>query len=410
MGLAIYVMPVLAFLACSACTREQRKPLIDIAIISPVDGMYLEQNEPLSIAVEIGAVSGYAFMEVYHDQILLAATSGEQFDTLLLSPHKDKTLHSVSVKAFNGSHDFVEAHSKYTSISCSEESSERESFRTASPAGWFLSGWTAAASEGYQDSYALVSSGGISIAIVKKSIAEAGSVSFYVKNGKGVLEFYVDGKLKSRYFGKDGWGRYAYGLDEGEHICKWISKGAAVSIDEVIFSSGHREHSPGEHLGGGIVFHVDSTAMGGLIAAGEDGKYNGISEIPWGCEGLNLSSGSRAQSKSNGMVNTLAIVKDCDWEQSAARFCFDLVVEEASHLYDDWYLPAIDELDLLHTNREAVGNLHAHYYWSSTSNFSHGAAVIDFFDGRHHGANRNIPRVTGPVSVGINVRAIRKFH
>ncbi|MEZ5073067.1 MAG: hypothetical protein R2751_19510 [Bacteroidales bacterium] len=107
------------------------------------------------------------------------------------------------------------------------------------------------------------------------------------------------------------------------------------------------------------------------------------------------------------MANTRAIVRDCDWLKIAARFCDDLEVSDRGRVYDDWFLPAIYQLDRLHTRKDAVGNLDGEYYWSSTSDYESGAAVINFIDGRHHGANRNIPQAAGPIAIGIFVRPVR---
>jgi hypothetical protein len=245
--------------------------------------------------------------------------------------------------------------------------------------------------------------------MTRKVFSKPGSIRFQVINGTDRLEFYVDGLLKARWFGMNDWAEYVYTLEAGDHILKWIATGDQVGIDEVCFDSGFTQHSPGEYVGGGIVFYVDSSLEHGLIAAFEDGTYDGHREIPWGCNGLQLTSGNRASSNSDGERNTLAIIRDCDWEQTAARYCHNLEVGDGLDIYDDWYLPALDELDLLYKHREIVGNLDGQYYWSSTSQTTFGARVINFYDGSHHGANRNIPKVAGPVSAGIFVRPIRKF-
>ena len=107
--------------------------------------------------------------------------------------------------------------------------------------------------------------------------------------------------------------------------------------------------------------------------------------------------------------NTWAIVQDCNLEQIAARYCFDFTTFHYDTLQDDWYLPAIMELNKLYLNRDMLEGLGGQYYWSSTSSSSSGARVINFIDGSHHGAHRNIPNVSGPVAAGIHVRPIRKF-
>jgi hypothetical protein len=256
---------------------------------------------------------------------------------------------------------------------------------------------------------ALVSSGEHAVAITRKQMLQPGSISFHVEQGKGGLEFFVNGRLRSEWFGQEESSCYYYALDAGTHILKWIASDEQVFLDEVRFETGLSRHSPGEYFGGGIVYVVDSSLEHGLIAAKEDGRYDGRKEIPWGCKDLPIRSGTRAASMSDGQGNTLAIVRDCDWDQNAAHYCHELVIKEGFQLFDDWYLPALYELELLHTYREVVGNLDGEYYWSSTSRSNYGARVINFMDGSHHGANRNIPHVAGPVSAEICVRPIRKF-
>jgi len=46
----------------------------------------------------------------------------------------------------------------------------------------------------------------------------------------------------------------------------------------------------------------------------------------------------------------------------AAKACGDLTASG----YNDWYLPAINELNCLYTNRSAIGGFTDDNYWSST--------------------------------------------
>jgi len=397
-------------LLLSGCGIDQPDQLVDINIKSPENGTFYMQDEPVSISVEIQAPSGYEYMEVYLDQVLITDTDQKTFDTLLMTTNNGTNSHQLNVKAFFRDHSPAEAKSTYSVINRMEEAEDLESFSSAASMAWFLSGWFSDKGSGYEDEYALVSSGELSVALTRKRFLEPGSVCFHVKNGMETLEFYVDGQLKSSWFGREDWSVYIYAVDTGIHVFKWIAREDNVILDEVSFHPGFVKHDLGEHFGGGVIFYVDPNAEHGLIAAHEDGKYDGKKEIPWGCNGLQIRSGTRAASYSDGKGNTLAIIKDCNWEMTAARYCHDLLVRENSKVYDDWYLPALDELDLLHAQSQVVGNLDGEYYWSSTSISTNGARVINFYDGKHHGANRNIPMVTGPVSVGIYVRPIRKFY
>lgn len=49
---------------------------------------------------------------------------------------------------------------------------------------------------------------------------------------------------------------------------------------------------------------------------------------------------------------------------NAGLICYNLVANG----YSDWYLPARDELNVIYTNRVAIGGLSADGYWSSTEN------------------------------------------
>lgn len=54
----------------------------------------------------------------------------------------------------------------------------------------------------------------------------------------------------------------------------------------------------------------------------------------------------------------------------AARICDDYSVTVGSIVYDDWFLPSKDELNLLYLNRNAIGGFDVStstgFYWSST--------------------------------------------
>ena len=97
---------------------------------------------------------------------------------------------------------------------------------------------------------------------------------------------------------------------------------------------------------------------------------NSASVVAWGCSGTAIGEG--AQTDTNGSANTAAIVSGCSGA-SAARLCSDLSFGG----YDDWYLPAIDQLSTMYTkwiNGDGSfgdyaiewANFTANQYWSST--------------------------------------------
>jgi hypothetical protein len=109
---------------------------------------------------------------------------------------------------------------------------------------------------------------------------------------------------------------------------------------------GDYTHFIGEEFGGGIVFHVYRDAAGnehGLIVS----KYEPQGSSSFWSNVVNYAIGVSARSTWNGMANSIAIVSQGGHTYSAAKVCLDLV--EGG--YNDWYLPAISELDILYNNR-----------------------------------------------------------
>ena len=64
----------------------------------------------------------------------------------------------------------------------------------------------------------------------------------------------------------------------------------------------------------------------------------------------------------------------CNETGIAARLCDDLVLNG----YDDWYLPSIDELDLLCKQATFIGGIPYANYWSS-SEYNAGKAYHENF-------------------------------
>ena len=93
----------------------------------------------------------------------------------------------------------------------------------------------------------------------------------------------------------------------------------------------------------------------------------------------------------------------------AARICADYKVTDSLGVtYSDWYLPCIDELNLLHTQKDVVGGFNDYYigcYWSSSEQ-DETRAVTRFISGQ----SKNDDRPRGRDKMLTNhVRAIRAF-
>ena len=119
----------------------------------------------------------------------------------------------------------------------------------------------------------------------------------------------------------------------------------------------------GQSYQGGIIAYIDASGLHGLIAAPSN---QGTAK--WGCNGTGIS-GADGVAIGTGAQNTLDIMNGCSEAGIAARICGDLVLGS----YSDWYLPSIDELNLLYINRIAIGGFTPNGYWSSTE-FGNGAA------------------------------------
>ena len=141
-------------------------------------------------------------------------------------------------------------------------------------------------------------------------------------------------------------------------------------------------HFVGELLGGGIVFYVDHTGQHGLIAS----LRNIIST--W--SNVTAEVGATENSSWNGIFNSNAITAQAGHVSSAAKYCLDFTNDG----FSDWFLPAIDQLNLLYNARYEINKAMASdgnpeteilwlvSYWSSTEFFvTTMASVLNMQDG-----------------------------
>ena len=62
----------------------------------------------------------------------------------------------------------------------------------------------------------------------------------------------------------------------------------------------------------------------------------------------------------------------------ALSYCADYTVTAGGSIYDDWFLPSKDELNLLYVNSAAIGWFDTDRYWSSTESDSGNAWFQSF--------------------------------
>ena len=144
----------------------------------------------------------------------------------------------------------------------------------------------------------------------------------------------------------------------------------------------------GDWFRGGTVFYTDGSGHG-LIAPQNDQSTS----VQWGCYGTSIPG---AVSLTDGNANTTAIYNNCATRPIAASVCYDLTLNG----YNDWYLPAKDQLNYLYQQRALVGGFSSSDYWSSSEYNAFSAWAQVFVNGSQN--------VYGKDYTG-SVRCVRSF-
>jgi len=135
----------------------------------------------------------------------------------------------------------------------------------------------------------------------------------------------------------------------------------------------------GDLFHGGIVFNTDTSGHG-LISSQQDQS----SVVEWGCNGTDITG---AVSLTDGASNTMSIVSACATRPIAASLCDSLTLNG----YNDWFLPAKEQLNDLYQTQYYVGGFsHGdinNYYWSSTQNGPNEAWFQYFMTGGYQGSS-----------------------
>lgn len=170
-------------------------------------------------------------------------------------------------------------------------------------------------------------------------------------------------------------------------------------------------HYVGEPFGGGVIFYLEKDTNGI-----EHGLVCHTVFLCQACSWSNITSGwvgippSSSNFGTNGLVWSNMIVSQNGHTNSAAKLCLDLV----SNGYSDWYLPSIEELYQLWSNRYAVIKglstipgaitINGSTFWSSYEFSSAGAYYMSFL----LGASVHVGSINKSTST-LSVRAIRAF-
>lgn len=189
-----------------------------------------------------------------------------------------------------------------------------------------------------------------------------------------------------------------YGLLDGRtyHFrVKTVNAYGTTYGEDMTFStiSNNGPFSIGKSYGGGIIFYLDNTGQHGLVCATSDQ----IQGVRWNNGTVILIGTSRLVG--TGQANTTAIVNAQGSGIYAASICDQLILNG----YTDWFLPSIDELQLIYNQKAVIGGFTGsyEYYWSSSENFAGSVFLWSMVQGGQAWA--------GTYDIGASVRTIRAF-
>jgi len=132
------------------------------------------------------------------------------------------------------------------------------------------------------------------------------------------------------------------------------SKGTVYGDQQVVTTAIPSGIYLGQSYAGGRVFYIDGTREHGLICTSVS-----IGNFVWGCNGTDIATSIDFGS---GETNTTAITAFCTETNTAAKACDTLNLNG----YSDWYLPSLNELNLVYNNIGKHGVITNTNYWSSS--------------------------------------------
>ncbi|MEA5029130.1 MAG: caspase family protein [Sphaerochaeta associata] len=223
-----------------------------------------------------------------------------------------------------------------------------------------------------------------------------------IRSELGAMNVYVDGKL--------------LGTADSTTTVLAVAKTARISMQFELISSNKSsaesiEINAGfntEYVPRSFVFKIGDTGPAGGYIFYNKGYYSDgwryleaapaeyeFEEKVWG--GYRTEVGGTATTIGSGKSNTEKIVAKfgnaepmSNKTDYAAKVCADLVVTKNGVVYDDWFLPSKDELNLIYLNLkdQGLGGVYGVYYWSSSEGSADYAWNQHWYNGGQDGNGR----------------------
>jgi len=393
-------LKILSLAICVAllmsCEKKDNSVLPYLKIISPDNNEIFFNTEVLSVDITTNLIE-YQINNVafYVDDILVEELQGDSIVCKIELDEHNLGEHTIKVILHDEFDNSVTDTKKIIIYNSIGESPDSVNFSEGMPDTWRTDSWEINSNLGFEGSQSMQITNNSGSLIATKTFAKEGNINFRIKNDSGELFFYIDGKLKSKWFGEEDWFDYSYYVGEGNHTFKWKSNSPTIILDDVNFVEDKIAHSIGEYFGGGIIYFLDSSKEHGLIASLDD-----LGTATWGCSDTTFHDVLDAF---DGAKNTQMILSLCDEEGIAARLCTNYVVVDENIIFDDWFLPATKQLFSLYEKREIVGYVTGGIYWTSFSftvnieRYIIVAGILHFMDGSSHGAMKTSSRLVRPI-------------
>ena len=143
--------------------------------------------------------------------------------------------------------------------------------------------------------------------------------------------------------------------------------------------------SIGDSYGGGVVAYILQSGDPGYAAGSTHGFIVSSADLSGSSawyNGAYTVTNATGTALGTGLANTNAIIlSQGNTGSYAAKLCADYSLTVNGVVYDDWYLPSIDELNKIYVSKAIIGGSYSIYYWSSTEISQDNARLQNFSNG-----------------------------